>query len=210
MQNPRTTSSRIRATPLPGNRSVARSSVLLWISFVGFGWLGMLALLVVYPWSSTERMHHWGLVVLAATVALGTFAPVESVLRANGLTIRGVLGTVLLTHVIVYMPVPSKSILSLYEIPVYLIVAIAVFYSVGSFAMPVFYAIGKRVFQKRSRRHDTRRAWRQSTELGAFLFGCVILVGLRAFTPMLAGLWVMMVVFAEYIFLSYIEPAGER
>jgi hypothetical protein len=76
--------------------------------------------------------------------------------------------------------------------------------------MPVMYAVGKRVFLRRSRRNDARRAWRQATALGAFLFGCVILIGLRAFTPMLAGLWLLMVVFAEYIFLSYIDPPVER
>jgi len=209
MPTPRPTTSRPRTATAPEG-GIARGHVLLWISLVGFAWLGLIALLVMYPWSSGDRTHHWALALISATVGLATFGPVESVLRTNGITVRGMFGLVVLTHVIVYVPVPSRSILSLAEVPVYLIVALALFYTVGSLAMPVMYALGKRVFARRSRRHDARRAWRQATELGAFLFGCVILIGLRAFTPMLAGLWLLMVVFAEYIFLSYIEPPVER
>ena len=209
MPTPRPTTSRPRTAIAPEG-GIARGHVLLWISLVGFAWLGLIALLVMYPWSSGDRTHHWALALISATVGLATFGPVESVLRTNGITVRGMFGLVVLTHVIVYVPVPSRSILSLAEVPVYLIVALALFYTVGSLAMPVMYALGKRVFARRSRRHDARRAWRQATELGAFLFGCVILIGLRAFTPMLAGLWLLMVVFAEYIFLSYIEPPVER
>ncbi|MFN7471221.1 MAG: hypothetical protein ACK5S9_06180 [Roseiflexaceae bacterium] len=209
MPTPRPTTSRPRTATAPEG-GIARGHVLLWISLVGFAWLGLIALLVMYPWSSGDRTHHWALALISATVGLATFGPVESVLRTNGITVRGMFGLVVLTHVIVYVPVPSRSILSLAEVPVYLIVALALFYTVGSLAMPGMYALGKRVFARRSRRHDARRAWRQATELGAFLFGCVILIGLRAFTPMLAGLWLLMVVFAEYIFLSYIEPPVER
>jgi len=124
--------------------------------------------------------------------------------------VRGMFGMAVLTHVIVYMPAPTHSLLSLAEIPVYIIVGVALLYTVGSLGMPVFYAFGKRLFRRRSRRYDVRRAWRQSTELGTLFFGCVVLIGLRAFTPLLAGLWVLMVLFAEYIFLSYIEPPIER
>ena len=209
MHTPRPIPSRTRAAAAPEG-GIARGQVLLWVSLVGFAWLGLFALVVIYPWSSGDRTHHWALALITATVGLATFGPIESVLRTNGITVRGMFGLVVLTHVIVYVPVPSRSILSLADIPVYLIVAFALFYTVGSLAMPVMYAIGKRVFARRSRRHDARRAWRQATELGAFLFGCVILTGLRAFTPMLAGLWLLMVVFAEYIFLSYIEPPAER
>ena len=209
MHSPRPTAHRNRTTPT-ADEGIRRGQVLLWVSLVGFAWLGLLALVVIYPWSSGDRTHHWALAVISATVGLVTFGPIESVLRTNGITVRGIFGIVILTHVIVYVPVPSRSILSLSEVPVYIIVAIALLYTVGSLAMPVMYALGKRVFARRSRRHDARRAWRQATELGAFLFGCVILIGLRAFTPMLAGLWLLMVIFAEYIFLSYIEPPVER
>lgn len=209
MHNPRISPNRTRPNPAPEGE-IARARILLWISLVGFAWLGLAALLVIYPWSSGDRTHHWALAVISATVGLATFGPIESVLRTNGITVRGMFGLVVLTHVIVYVPVPSRSILSLSEIPVYLIVALGLFYTVGTLAMPVMYAVGKRVFLRRSRRNDAPRAWRQATELGAFLFGCVILIGLRAFTPMLAGLWLLMVVFAEYIFLSYIDPPVER
>ncbi len=209
MYTPRPTPSRPRTATAP-EAGIARGHVLLWISLVGFAWLGLFALVVMYPWSSGDRTHHWALALISATIGLATFGPVESVLRTNGISVRGMFGLVVLTHVIVYVPVPSRSILSLAEVPVYLIVALALFYTVGSLAMPVMYVLGKRVFARRSRRHDARRAWRQATELGAFLFGCVILIGRRAFTPMLAGLWLLMVVFAEYIFLSYIEPPVER
>jgi len=210
MQNARTTETRQRRrTDVPSD-GVPRTMLLLWISFVGFGWLALMGLVVLFPWSGTDRMHHWGLIAFSAAVAFGTFAPVESTLRVNGLTVRGMFGAIVLTHIIVYMPVPTQSMLTLAEIPIYIIVGTALFYTIASLGMPVLYALGKRVFSHRSRRHDVRRAWRQSTELGALVFGCVVLLGLRAFTPMLAGLWVLMVVFAEYIFLSYIEPPIER
>ena len=136
MQTPRPTPSRTRAAAAPEG-GIARGQVLLWVSLVGFAWLGLFALVVIYPWSSGDRTHHWALALISATVGLATFGPIESVLRTNGITVRGMFGLVVLTHVIVYVPVPSRSILSLADIPVYLIVAFALFYTVGSLAMPV-------------------------------------------------------------------------
>lgn len=210
MQPPRPTEPRLRTRTDRPTPDVSRSTVLLWISFVGFAWLALVTLVVIYPWEGANRLHHWGLILSTAVVAFGTFAPVESHLRVHGLTVRGMFGMVLLTHVVVYVPAPTHSLLSLAEIPVFVIVGMSLLWTVGSLAMPVLYVIGKRVFQRRSRRYDVRRAWRQSTELGTLVMGCVVLVGLRAFTPMLAGLWVLMLLFAEYIFLSYIEPPVER
>ena len=210
MQNTRTTEPRQRRRTEVPRSGVSRTTLLLWISFVGFGWLALMALVVLFPWNGADRMHHWGLIAVSAAVAFGTFAPVESTLYVNGLTVRGLFGTIVLTHIVVYMPVPTHSLLTLAEIPIYMLVGIALFYTIGALGMPVLYAMGKRLFSRRSRRYDVRRAWRQSTELGALVFGCVVLIGLRAFTPMLAGLWALMVVFAEYIFLSYIEPPIER
>lgn len=210
MQNTRPTEPRPRPRTERANSEFSRTTLLLWISFVGFAWLALLALVVVFPWESANRHHHWGLILATAAVAFGTFAPVESHLRVHGLTVRGVFGLVLLTHVAVYVPAPTHSILSLAEIPVFGIVGIALLYTIGSLAMPILFVVGKQLFHRRSRRYDVRRAWRQATELGTLVMGCVVLIGLRAFTPMLAGLWVLMVLFAEYIFLSYIEPPIER
>ena len=45
---------------------------------------------------------------------------------------------------------------------------------------------------------------------GAGLSGMIVLIGLRAFTPILAGLWVLMLAFFEYIVLTYSEPIVQR
>jgi hypothetical protein len=190
-------------------RGIERS-VLLWVSLVGFAWLGLVALILLYPFQRDVSADHWLLVGASIVVALLTCGPVEQRLRAYGLTIRAMVGLAVVTHIVVFMTVPTRSMLTLSEIPVYVLIAVGVVLTVGSTGMPVAYAIGKRLFARRSRRHDVSRAWRHAMLCGAGLSGMIVLIGLRAFTPILAGLWVLMLAFFEYIVLTYSEPIVQR
>jgi hypothetical protein len=112
--------------------------------------------------------------------------------------------------VLLYVPVPTRSMLSLFDVPVYLLMALALYWSVSSFMMPILYAVGQLLFSGRSRRYDVRRAYRQASLVGLIGVGVILLVGLRAMTPFFFGLWVLMLISLELLFLWYVEPPATR
>lgn len=209
MQPRRVTTTRRTIPPQRSLRDgpvVATRSLLLWLAATGFAWLGLVSLIVVFPWDPQVLDHHWLLAAAAALVAVTTCAPVALTLHARGLTVRGVCGAVIVSHLVVFTAAPTRTMLALPEMPVYALLAIGCLWLVAGFAMPITYAIGTRVYANRQRRFDVRRAQRQAFLLGVTVSGVVVLIGLRAFTPLLAGLWCIMVVFFEYIVLTYTEP----
>ena len=112
--------------------------------------------------------------------------------------------------VLLYVPVPTRSLLALFDVPVYLLMALAVYWFISSGMMPILYVAGQRLFQGRSRRYDARRAYRQASLVALVGVGVILLVGLRAMTPFFFGLWILMLISIELLFLWYVEPPATR
>lgn len=189
---------------------MSRTTMLLWFVLVGFTWLGALLLLATGTWPRDD--HAKQIVVVGGTMIVGllTFVPIEYYFRAYGLAIRGITGFVLLVQLVLYVPAPTQSLLWVPDLPVYLLVGIALYWLLASMCMPVAYTIGQVVFKRRARRYDVRRAWRQAREIALYSVGLFGLFGLRAFIPLLVVPWTLMIIITEVVFLSYIEPPITR
>lgn len=190
--------------------TVSRSLVWGWLIGIGFAWLILLWSVFTGSWSLADRQSQLWLVIGAVIVGGLTFLPFEMTHDVRGLTMRGVLGLVVLIQVLVYVPAPTRSILELSDLPVYLLVIFGGYWLLSSLFMPVLYLIGLRIFVQRSRRYDVRRSYRQGAELALLFVGVFVLFALKALTPILAMLWVAMIIIAEVIFLSFIEPPATR
>jgi hypothetical protein len=143
--------------------------------------------------------------VLVLVAGLLTFVPAQRSLRLPGLAFEGVAGTSLLLYTLAFVPPPTGWLLALPDTPVYLIFAVALFWSASAIAMPPVYALGTWFFRQRARQYDLRRARRQAHELGALVAASAGLAGLRLLTLFGVGLIVLIIVVAELLFLSFIE-----
>jgi hypothetical protein len=184
--------------------------LLGWITIVGFAWIGLLLAIFGMTWAAGNLTQQLILIVGITVVAAITYVPVEYYLTARGVAIRGIAGSVLFFMVLLYVPVPTRSMLSLFDLPVYLLIALALYWSVSSFMLPMLYAVGQLLFSGRSRRYDVRRAYRQASLVGLVGVGVILLVGLRAMSPFFFGLWVLMLISLELLFLWYVEPPATR
>ena len=191
-------------------RSVAQTQLWGWIVCVGFAWLVWLWVVFTHEWSPTNTQEQLLLVGATVLVGLLTFLPFEMVHAVDGITVRGVAGMVLAILVLVYVPEPTQSLLAMSEVPVYVLAVFAIYWLVSSLCMPVLYVIGLRLFTRRARRYDVRRSYRQAAELALAVAGMFVLFALRALTPMLMVLWVVMLVIVEVIFLSFSESPTTR
>ena len=189
---------------------VSRTYVWAWLVCVGFAWLALLWLVFAGSWPVANRTAQLGL--LAGTVGVGllTFLPFELQHAVRGLTMRGVLGMSVLTQMLVYVPAPTRSMLELSEVPVYLLAILGGYWLLSSLCMPLLYWAGQRMFVNRARRYDVRRSYRQGAEVALMVVGIFVLFALRALTPMFVVIWVAMIVIAEVIFLSFVEPPVTR
>ncbi len=190
--------------------SIARPFLLGWITVTGFAWIGLLVAVFGLSWPTGDTGQQLLLIVGVSVVAAVTYVPVEYYLAARGVAVRGMCGSVLLFVVLLYVPVPTRSILSLFDVPVYLLISMALYWSISSFMLPIMYGIGQLVFSGRSRRYDVRRAYRQASLVGLVAVGVILLVGLRAMTPFFFGLWVLLLISLELLFLWYVEPPTTR
>lgn len=210
----RRTRTRIRSSsqqiPRIQTESIAKPYLLGWITVVGFAWIGLLVAVFSLTWDAGNLGQQLGLMLAIALVAAMTYVPVEYYLNARGVAVRGMFGSVLFFMVLLYVPVPTRSMLSLFDVPVYLLMSLALYWSVSSFMMPILYAVGQLLFSGRSRRYDVRRAYRQASLIGLIGVGVILLVGLRAMTPFFFGLWVLMLISLELLFLWYVEPPATR
>jgi hypothetical protein len=191
-------------------RSVAQTQLWGWIVCVGFAWLVWLWVVFTRQWSPTHVQEQAFLVGATVLVGLLTFLPFEMVHAVDGITMRGVSGMVLMVLVLVYVPAPTQSLLAIFELPVYVLAVFAIYWLVSSLCMPVLYLIGLRLFTRRARRYDIRRSYRQAAELALAVAGIFVLFALRALTPMLLVLWVVMLIIVEVIFLSFSESPTTR
>lgn len=143
------------------------------------------------------------LLVLAA--GLLTFMPVQMHMRLPHLTLEGVGGMALLLYTLAFVPPPTGSLLSLPDLPVYVLFVTALFWSASALILPIMYAIGQRRFHERVRRMDFRRASRQAHEFGALVAATAVLAGLRVLTWVSLLLLTLIIITAEILFLSQVE-----
>jgi hypothetical protein len=190
-------------------QSPARRPALLLAVAAGLCWACALAALLSANLDATPGLLAPARVIFYALVlaaGLLTFVPFQRRLDLPGLALEGVAGSFLLLYALAFVPPPTGWLLALPDLPVYLILALALFWCVSAATLPVVYAIGRRVFHQRARQYDLRRARRQAHELGLLVVLCVGLAGLRVFTPVAALLLALILVAAELLFLSIVEP----
>lgn len=151
-----------------------------------------------------ERLIFYVLVLAGGVLS---FVPVQRHLRLPGLAFEGIAGTALLLYTLAFVPPPTGSLLSLPDLPVYLIIMLALFWSVAALAMPLTFLLGKRLFRQRARQYDTRRSRRQAHEIGALVALAAGMAGLRVLTPIGLVLLLLILVVTEMLCLAYIETA---
>ena len=143
--------------------------------------------------------------VAVLLAGLLTFLPVERRLELSGLTLEGVGGTALLCYALAFVPPPSGWLFSLPDLPVYLLLLLALFWSASALAMPLVYALGGALFRARAHQLDLRRVRRQAHEAGALVTLIAALAALRVFTWVSLLLLVLILVIGELLFLSRVE-----
>jgi hypothetical protein len=186
----------------------ARRPALLLAVAAGLCWACALATLVSIgldanlPFFAPVRVIFYLLVLSAGLL---TFVPFQRRLGLPGLAFEGVAGSFLLLYMLAFVPPPTAWLLSPPDTPVYLLLALALFWSVAAAVLPLIYAIGKRAFRQRARQYDLRRARRQSHEAGALVALCSILAGLRVLTPIAVLLLALIILVVELLFLSFVE-----
>lgn len=141
--------------------------------------------------------------VLAAGVL--TFVPAQRQLRLSGLAFEGVAGTFLLFYTLAFVPPPTGWLLALPDMPVYVILALATFWSCAALMFPVTYMVGAYLFRQRARQYDVRRARRQAHEVGVLGALCVGLASLRVLTFIGVVLLLFIMVVIELLCLSFVE-----
>jgi hypothetical protein len=185
-----------------------RRPALLMAVAAGLCWACAIALLLSgsldaeHDLLATPRLIYYA---LALAAGLLTFVPVQRQLRLPGLALEGVAGVFLLLYTLAFVPFPTGWLLSLPDTPVYVIFAVAIFWSVSAITLPLIYTFGKWAFRQRARQYDMRRARRQAHEVGALAAALAALAGLRLFTPFGVALVALILIVAEMLFLSFVE-----
>lgn len=171
----------------------------------GLCWAGTLMLLFLADLRAEisplapQRLLFYTLVLAAGLL---TFVPIQRQLGLPYLALEGVGGAGLLLYTLAFVPPPNDTLLSLPDLPVYTLFILALFLSSSAIVRPFLYAIGQRLFQRRVRRTDTRRARRQSYELGLLCASAAALGGLRVLTWVSLLLVLLILITAEILFLS--------
>ena len=154
---------------------------------------------------SPLRVLFYVAVLLAGAL---TFLPIERRLELPGLTLEGVGGTALLCYALAFVPPPSGWLFSLPDLPVYLLLLLALFWSVSALAMPLVYVLGRALFRERARQLDLRRVRRQAHELGALVTIVGALAALRVLTWVSLLLLVLIVAIGELLFLARVDASA--
>ncbi|MBK9712908.1 MAG: hypothetical protein IPO81_16590 [Kouleothrix sp.] len=188
-----------------------RRPALLLAVAAGLCWACALAALLSAQLDAEPRLLAPARLIFYALVlgaGLLTFIPFQQRLGLPGLALEGVAGTSLLLYTLAFVPPPSAWLLSGPDAPVYLILALGLYWSISAAILPLVYALGARVFRQRARQYDLRRARRQAHEVGALAGLCVGLAGLRVLTPVPVVLLALILAVAELLFLSFVQPAS--
>ena len=147
--------------------------------------------------------------VLLGPLALGLAGMISprGTARAPARWDRSLMAVSTLLYTLAFVPPPTGWLLSLPDAPVYLILALALLWTVAALTLPPIHALGRRLFRQRARQYDLRRARRQAHEVGLLAALCVGLAGLRVLTPAPVILLALVLAVAELLFLSFVEPA---
>jgi hypothetical protein len=202
-----------RSTLLPPTDATAdgpatrRRPALLLAVAAGLCWACAIALLLSGSldaerdlWSMQRLIYY----ALALAAGLLTFVPMQRQLRLPGLALEGVAGVFLLLYTLAFVPPPTGWLLWLPDTTVYVIFAVAVFWSVSAITLPLVYTFGKWAFRQRARQYDLRRARRQAHEIGVLAAALAALAGLRLLTPFGVALLALILIVAEMLFLSFV------
>lgn len=145
-------------------------------------------------------------IILPLTWALAaamTFIPLQHTLGASGLGWQGIVGWTLLGHVLAFVPAPTGSLLVLPELPSYLLLYLAVFYSVATAAVPLAWLFARRRIADPF--HQVRRARRQSYELAMLVVIIMVLAALRVLTLWALGILILVTILIEALLVSRIQ-----
>ena len=195
-----------QSSPTPTRFGPPRPMLLLAVG-AGLCWAAAVLLLISYDLPQAAifaplRMLFY-LLILAASLA--SFLPIEQRLQTPGLTFEGTVGALLLFYTLAFVPPPSGPIFFLPDLPVYVLLLGALLIFVSALALPVVSMLGARLFQRRARQYDLRRARRQAHECGGLAAAIGALAALRILTPLSVLLVALILVVAETLFLAYIE-----
>jgi uncharacterized membrane protein len=174
----------------------------------GLCWSGALLLLFLANLSAEadplapQRLLFYMLVLTAGVL---TFVPIQHGLGLSSLAFEGIGGTALLFYTIAFVPPPTGWLLSLPDLPVYMLLILSLFWTSSAVVQPFVYAAGQRLFKHRARRRDVRRARRQSYEIGLLVACLAILAALRVLSWVSLLLLVLILVIGELLLLSRIE-----
>jgi hypothetical protein len=197
-----------QTSPNPRDPASRRPALLLAVA-AGLCWACALAALISaglspdLPLLAPLRVIFYALTLLAGLL---TFVPFQQRLRLPGLAFEGVAGSFLLLYTLAFVPPPTGWLAAPPDAPVYVLLALSLFWTISAAALPLVYALGQRAFRQRARQYDMRRARRQSHEIGALAGLCVLLAGLRVLTPVPVLLIGLIIAVAELLFLSFVEP----
>ncbi|MBA3946925.1 MAG: hypothetical protein H0X37_20480 [Herpetosiphonaceae bacterium] len=143
-----------------------------------------------------------------ALASVLTFAPLQWRLALSGLTWQGVLGWTLLAFLLAWAPPPTGNLLSLPDLPGYLLLFLAIFYAAASAVTPLAFLVGRRLFSQRLQRLDARRARRQGYEAGLLAVAVLALANLSVLRWWTGLLLVIVILLLETLFLSQVRPEG--
>ncbi|HEX9372119.1 MAG TPA: hypothetical protein VF897_13980, partial [Roseiflexaceae bacterium] len=153
---PNQKAARLSPPPAPARRPALLAAVA-----AGLCWACALAALLSagldaeQPLLAPARVIFYALVLAAGLL---TFVPFQRRLGLPGLALEGVAGSFLLLYMLAFVPPPTGWLLALPDTPVYLILALGLFWSVAAAVLPLVHAAGRRIFRQRARQYDLRRA----------------------------------------------------
>lgn len=218
--------SRVRSQPLnaPTPKRVREPVVLDWepepmtgpwrakpfvVGLAIVAWIVALALLATSPGRGEATGFAQLLVPLIwATAAATTFVPIQLRLALPGIGWQSMVGFGLLGYILAFVPAPNGWLLDLPELPVYLLLFLALFYAVSAAIVPLIYLLGQRYYKLRIHRLDVGRARRQAYEIGLLLVVSLVMAGLRVLSPVTFGLLALVIVLTEALLLSQVQPEG--
>jgi hypothetical protein len=217
--------SRVRSQPLnsPPAKRVREPVVLDWepepmtgpwqakpfvVGFAIVAWIIALGLLLSAPGDGSSAFGRLLVPLVWAAAAAVTFVPVQLRLALPGVGWQSMVGFGLLGYVLAFVPAPNGWLLDLPELPVYLLLFLAIFYAVSSAIVPLLYLLGQRYYKLRIHRLDVGRARRQAYEVGLLIVVSLAMAGLRVLSPVTFGLLALVIVLTEALLLSQVQPEG--
>lgn len=178
------------------------------VALAGVSWTGALLMLFLANLTAEtnplapQRLLFYALVLLAATL---TFVPVQYSMRLPRLGLVGVSSVAVLLYTLAFVPPPTGWLLSLPDLPVYVLFIAALFWGTAALVLPFVYAAGQRIFRHRAQQHDVRRAWRQAYEIGLLVACTAALAALHVLNWLSFLLLLLILTIVELLLLARIE-----